>query len=239
MFGMESKKVIIVVDSKTDAYGELLSAMLSSNDEDNVESVIWTEKAYRDNKPQLSSNNKVIYIGQNKTSDPIIANIVFRNEFSKYGIYYGGLGNKAVIYCDENVVLSEEELYKSFIEDFSKYMSLTDPNEVGYVEVKQLETKFEEDKKENIREFVNKGIEVVNIGLKKPSKKIFGAENSIELPHMSKNTINQIANLKEKVMEKIPENYKFTSMDSNNGIRDQQYRCAVLQFYKEFVEAFI
>ena len=77
MVGETKKKLIIVVDDKTAKYGELLSALVNSNDDklddsDNtqiigvkdgtVQTVIWTDKVFRDNQAQVSSDNRIILL---------------------------------------------------------------------------------------------------------------------------------------------------------------------------------
>ena len=78
-------------------YAELLSSLISMKDDNidtktvfgildgSVEAVVWNEKIYNDNKIQLGSNTKIIFIGRTKSSENIIPSINFM-KFSKYGI---------------------------------------------------------------------------------------------------------------------------------------------------------
>lgn len=93
----ERKKLIIVSGEKEMIYAELLSSLISMKDDNidtktvfgnpdgSVEAVVWNEKIYNDNKIQLGSNTKIIFIGRTKSSENIIPSINFM-KFSKYGI---------------------------------------------------------------------------------------------------------------------------------------------------------
>lgn len=138
--GVSAKKLIIVVDDKTSTYGELLSALITMKDDKvdengslldegvvgiqdgSVEAVVWNEKIYSDNQAQLGSNNKIIFIGATDAAKPVMANINFENEFSQYGVYFGSLGNKAVIYADRKAV-SKKQVYDAFVDAYSQLSS--------------------------------------------------------------------------------------------------------------------
>ena len=92
MLGGMVKKLIIVTGEKETAYAELLSSLISLKDDDmennqivgikdgSVEAVVWNEAVYNDNKPQLGSNTKLIFVGKNKTSEAIISSIRFNKD---------------------------------------------------------------------------------------------------------------------------------------------------------------
>ena len=112
-------------------YAELLSSLISIKDDDessqtifgipdgSVEAVVWNEKIYNDNKMQLGSNSKIIFIGKNKASESVIPSIKFISD-TKFGINMGWIGNKAVIYINENVLLNNKELYDKFFEIYTE-----------------------------------------------------------------------------------------------------------------------
>ena len=99
MIGMQAKKLIIVTGEKETVYAELLSSLISLKDDDvdnnrivgikdgSVEAVVWSESVYNDNKVQLGSNTKIIFIGKNKASESIIPSISFDKSLKKSGIY--------------------------------------------------------------------------------------------------------------------------------------------------------
>ena len=78
MIGGMVKKLIIVTGEKENVYAELLSSLISINYDntknvqvagtkgESIEAIVWTEKIYNQNKIQLSSNNKIIFVGKTK-----------------------------------------------------------------------------------------------------------------------------------------------------------------------------
>lgn len=132
MLGGAKKKLIIVVDDKSIVYGELLSALVTMKDDSadsvigvkdgSVETVIWNEKIYTDNQAQLGSNNKIVFLGRFDIAKSVGANINCQNEFSPYGICYGYVSNKAVVYVDNTSLSGNKELYDEFYEKYSAFM---------------------------------------------------------------------------------------------------------------------
>ena len=114
MIGGMVKKLIIVTGEKESVYAELLSSLITLKDDDvenntvvgikdgSVEAVVWNEDIYNDNKAQLGSNTKLIFIGKNKSSEAVIPSIRFDKDMTKYGVYVGSIGNKAVLYIESN-----------------------------------------------------------------------------------------------------------------------------------------
>lgn len=109
MIGGMVKKLIIVTGEKESVYAELLSSLITLKDDDvenntvvgrikdgSVEAVVWNEDIYNDNKAQLGSSTKLIFIGKNKSSKAVIPSIRFDKDMAKYGVNVGSLGNKAV-----------------------------------------------------------------------------------------------------------------------------------------------
>ena len=114
MIGGMVKKLIIVTGDKETVYAELLSSLITLKDDvienntvvgikdGSVEAVVWNEDIYNDNKAQLGSNTKLIFIGKNKSSEAVIPSIRFDKDMTKYGVYVGSIGNKAVLYIESN-----------------------------------------------------------------------------------------------------------------------------------------
>lgn len=113
----------------------MLSSLITLKDDDvenntvvgikdgSVEAVVWNEDIYNDNKAQLGSNTKLIFIGKNKSSEAVIPSIRFDKDMAKYGVNVGSLGNKAVLYIESNTLFSNKDLYDGFYE---KYIKLTE-----------------------------------------------------------------------------------------------------------------
>ena len=132
MLGTAKKKLIIVTDEKSTMYAELLSALITMKDDSedrvigvkdgSVETVIWSEKIYTDNQAQLGSNNKVVFLGRSDVSKSVAANINCQNDFSAYGICYGFVSNKAVVYIDNALLSADKELYDEFYDKYCTFM---------------------------------------------------------------------------------------------------------------------
>ena len=132
MLGTTKKKLIIVTDDKSNVYAELLSELVTMKDDStdrvigvkdgSVETVIWDEKIYTDNQAQLGSNNKIVFLGRSDISKTVGANINCQNDFSAYGICYGYVSNKAVVYVDNALLSANKELYDEFYDKYCAFM---------------------------------------------------------------------------------------------------------------------
>lgn len=122
MFEQHEKSVVIVCDSKTKEYGVYLQNLIAEcNDEENavvgvpdgmVNAVVVDPKKYSSDPEHMNSNQYVIFIGKNKEAKYVIPNIKLK--FDKFGIKYGWLGRRAVVFIDEKVYLSDED-YREFL----------------------------------------------------------------------------------------------------------------------------
>lgn len=122
-----SEKLIIVHDEKTTKYAEMLVQLIGTNDDTSegevgirdgsVEAVTWLEKQYTDNRPTISSKSNVLYIGNNKVAKSQRLNINI--EFDKFGMKYGWIGNRAILYVDNHMMTVDE--YQEFYEFCKKY----------------------------------------------------------------------------------------------------------------------
>lgn len=130
------KKLILVGNKETDVYCEYLSMLISTKDDikhqdseevtikgikdGSVDTAIWTNEIYRDNRAHTSSRQKILFIGDDGCAENVIKNISFHDEQAKkFGIYYGWLGNNAVIYID-GTLCKDEKKYKAFFEEYEK-----------------------------------------------------------------------------------------------------------------------
>ena len=214
MLGGTKKKLIIVVDDKSNVYGELLSALVTMKDDGadsvigvkdgSVETVIWNEKIYADNQAQLGSNNKIVFLGRSDISKSVGANINCQNDFSAYGICYGCVSNKAVVYVDNALLSANKKLYDEFYEKYCDFMkSIGTDFAIGQIKDKV------EIKTENVHESEKERGAF--------AKKAFGVFHKID--QMAAKGISVLVNTKE--------------------IADQQNRCAIFAFYANMLATFM
>ena len=214
MLGGTKKKLIIVVDDKSNVYGELLSALVTMKDDSedsvigvkdgSVETVIWNEKIYTDNQAQLGSNNKIVFLGRSDIAKSVGANINCQNEFSSYGVCYGYVSNKAVVYVDNTSLSGNKELYDEFYDKYCAFMkSIGTEFAIGQIKDKV------EIKTENVHESEKERSAF--------AKKAFGVFHKID--QMAAKGISVLVNTKE--------------------IADQQNRCAIFAFYANMLATFM
>lgn len=219
MLGSPLKKLIIVSGEKERIYAELLSSLIALKDDDvdndiiigirdgSVEAVVWDEKVYNDNRPQLGSNTKILFLGKNKSSDLIIPSIRFSKKFRKYGINVGWIPNKAVIYSEPNTLMSNKELYDEFFDDYVELTKQFDDS------IADTETIKKATLTDNINVAFNKGARAVG-GL---LGGLFGKKNE--------------ANHKETKKEGTDFFDFGAKIEANTLIPNQLFRYAVLSFY--------
>ena len=129
MFEQNTTKLIIVCDDKTVGYGNYLRQLVSTNDDEDDEIVgtkdgsikvsVWLEKHYLDNMSTISSNEHVLFIGENQTSKNEISSMDVK--FDKFGMKYGWLGKRGMMLVSE--VISQPEMYDEFVEYCRGYKS--------------------------------------------------------------------------------------------------------------------
>ena len=118
-------KFIIIHDGKKKAakMADQLNALISQLE--NVSTAVWTEKQYLDNKPRVSSDEYLVFLGKTKSGENIIASPLFKNYYSEFNMRYGWLGKQAVIGLDPKFGFDEEKIKK-----FSDLYNLTFKNEI-------------------------------------------------------------------------------------------------------------
>ena len=116
---------IIIHDGKKEAakMADQLNALISQLE--NVSTAVWTEKQYLDNKPRVSSDEYLVFLGKTKSGENIIASPLFKNYYSEFNMRYGWLGKQAVIGLDPKFGFDEEKIKK-----FSDLYNLTFKNEI-------------------------------------------------------------------------------------------------------------
>lgn len=122
MFEKPMKKLIIVTDEKSKPYANYLMALVSAKDDKDgevvgiadgtVEAVVWSEKAFADNEPTLSSNAHILFMGDTKLSKSQRGGLTIK--FDDFGLKYGWLGKRAVMYVDRTITNVDE--YNHFYE---------------------------------------------------------------------------------------------------------------------------
>lgn len=127
MFEKQVKKLIIVTDEKNKPYANYLMALISAKDDKgdevvgiadgSVEAVVWSEKNYADNEPTLSSNAHVLFLGDTKLSKSQRGGLNVK--FDDFGLKYGWLGKRAVMYVDH--VINNVVEYNRFYDYAIKY----------------------------------------------------------------------------------------------------------------------
>jgi hypothetical protein len=129
MFENQNKKIelIIVCDEKTKLYADYLTGLIGENDDVDgevigtkdgmINATVWTPKEYENNRPKITSNIHVLFIGSFKEARQQGENVNFR--FSKYGMRYGWLGKRAVMYVEKTMLKKDD--YDSFISFSKKY----------------------------------------------------------------------------------------------------------------------
>ena len=106
--------LIIVCDEKDIVYANYLIQLIGQKDdsEDNVIGVkdnsvsaaIYTAKNYKDNLPQIPSSQHIVFLGHS----PLVKeqSKTISDRFNKFGMHFGWLGKRAVLYVDSTTVSS-------------------------------------------------------------------------------------------------------------------------------------
>ena len=119
------KKLIIVCEEKCRQYGDYLAQLISLEDDTEDETVgtkdgevaaqVWLEKDYKANAAQLSSNQYILFIGQDKLIKEKSSHM--NMGFAEFGMKYGWLGKQAVLSVDKVVEAAKNALYTGKIGD--------------------------------------------------------------------------------------------------------------------------
>lgn len=127
MFEKQVKKLIIVTDEKNKPYANYLMALISAKDDKegevvgiadgSVEAVVWSEKNFADNEPTLSSSAHILFLGDTKLSKAQRGGLSVK--FDDFGLKYGWLGKRAVMYVDR--VITNVVEYNRFYDYAIKY----------------------------------------------------------------------------------------------------------------------
>lgn len=113
-FMFEKKEVIIVYDNESKEYCDYLFALISTK-KDTVARCLSLQQ-YEENIATLSSENNIIFIGNNKIIESKIK--YTNNTFKKYGMNYGWIGRHCMLYVEDEML--EQDEYREFIDYTSK-----------------------------------------------------------------------------------------------------------------------
>lgn len=113
----EKKELIIVCDESLMEYANYLMALIGQNNDkySTVSAAIWTPKVYMDTLPKITSNTHILFIGSFKEAKEQRKNV--NSKFNEYGMHFGWLGKRAVMYVDDKMLKKDE--YDQFLK-FSK-----------------------------------------------------------------------------------------------------------------------
>lgn len=141
MFENSNRKteLMIVCDEKLMEYANYLMALISKNDDadgkivgtkdGSVSAAIYTPKNYKDTLAKITSNTHILFIGSFKEAKEHGKNV--DSQFSKYGMHYGWLGKRAVMYVDDKMLKKDE--YDKFISFSKNYLEKVEKATVNFV----------------------------------------------------------------------------------------------------------
>ena len=122
MFEQNITKLIIVCDDNTVGYANYLRQLISANDDEEdviigtkdgaIKVSVWLEKHYLDNMSTISSNEHVLFIGENQASKNEISSMTVK--FDQFGMKYGWLGKRGMMIIAKTIDNPED--YNEFIE---------------------------------------------------------------------------------------------------------------------------
>lgn len=121
----EKKELIIVCDESLMEYANYLMALIGQNNDkySTVSAAIWTPKVYKDTLPKITSNTHILFIGSFKEAKEQRKNV--NSKFNEYGMHFGWLGKRAVMYVDDKMLEKEEydhflQFCRNYKEEFEK-----------------------------------------------------------------------------------------------------------------------
>jgi hypothetical protein len=101
---MKESIIIVVKSDKEKEYGQHLKNILSKTN--TYEANLLTAKQFTDNEPQLSSSQKVIFIGENDVSKRNLSSIEWK--FSAPNMKYGWIGSVALLTVGNTLLTIED-----------------------------------------------------------------------------------------------------------------------------------
>lgn len=120
---LTGKKVLyIMADKNCEKYAHKLQTLISAKN--NVKCCIYTKSVYRDNMARVSSDNIILFIGDNNISKPALPNVK-NHAKEEYGLFFGWYGKRAKISRSPKFVGYQKqtefiEYYNQLCADFEK-----------------------------------------------------------------------------------------------------------------------
>lgn len=116
MFEEKKTELMIVADKKHMQYANYLMALLGQNDDKEdmiigikdgtVKAAVYSPEKYRDTIPKITSQTHILFIGSFKEAKQEGENVNFC--FEKYGMRYGKLGKRSVMYVEKRMLTKKE-----------------------------------------------------------------------------------------------------------------------------------
>lgn len=134
------KKMIIVCSDKRRKYGDYLAQLISSvsNNEDSglagTSVVVWSLNDYKSNSAQLSSDQYILFIGNDKMIKEKRTHM--KLQYDKYNMKYGWLGRQASLNVGYTISLKEYSSFQKYYKELASeemsnksiyYMALLSP----------------------------------------------------------------------------------------------------------------
>lgn len=113
------KDIFIVAEENCMQYARILEILIS--EKTNVRCTVF-DKLNVFEQQKTSSENRVIFIGKNRLSLPIVDYI--EKKYDKYNIHYGWRGRRAVIWQD-SIFFEDENIQRRFISDYNRIVPNT------------------------------------------------------------------------------------------------------------------
>lgn len=240
MIGGMVKKLIIVTGERENVYAELLSSLISINYDntknvqvagtkgESIEAIVWTEKIYNQNKIQLSSNNKIIFVGKTKATEPFVVSIRFNKDLEKFGIKLGWLGSKAIVYVEPDKLLGDKNLYDEFYKSYVELSKKYDDSIVDTEAIKKAKHS------ENLINTLEKGTQTVGNFF----GRLFNKKKEEALPESVQDKDESV--ITESQNNEIANFFDFgAKIEAGNLIPDQLFRYAILSFYINHLTNFL
>ena len=222
------KKLIIVCEEETRKYGDFLAQLVSLRDDEDdkvigvpdgeVAAIIWTEKEYKANAVQISSEQYIIFIGNSNLMKSKREHMNIK--YQEHGINYGWLGKQAALFVEGSLNFEEYTDFIKFAQGYKPDLkTLVSKKLIDSNEDEKIETEIVEIKDDTVIDAPP--IPVID-SVKQFFVKTFEAISEV--------AVNVVDNGETAL--KMAQNSK--------KIKEQQYSCATLFLYlnglKEFLE---
>lgn len=114
------KSVIIICSDKCRKYGDYLTQLISTIDDDDekILASVWSIKEYNNNSSKLSSDQYLLFIGNDQAIRDKKSNM--KVYYEQYKMKYAWLGHQAALFVDGALYGKEYSDFKKYISDIFK-----------------------------------------------------------------------------------------------------------------------